>query len=79
MCNCKKNKANNLDNRVVLEEIRSAYDTITTKGVDNLTDGDWLYLYEVYSRAYPASNGMPNKNDLVSILEKASQLKTAYR
>jgi len=79
MCNCKKNKPNNLDNRVVLEDIRTAYNTITTKGKENLSEGDWLYLYEVYSRAYPSSNGIPNKDDLVSVLEKASQLKTAYR
>lgn len=79
MCNCKKKKINNLDNRVVLEEIRNAYEQTISKGIDNLTDADWLYLYEVYSRAYPNSNGLPNKTDLVSVLEKASQLKTAYR
>jgi hypothetical protein len=79
MCNCKKKKINNLDNRIVLNEIKSAYDIVLTKGKENLTDGDWIYLYEVYSRAYPNSNGTPSQEDLINILEKASQLNTAYR
>lgn len=79
MCNCKTKKANNLDNRIVLEEIRNAYEFILNTGQDNLTEADWLYLYEVYSKAYPNSNGQPSQGELLNIIEKASQLKTAYR
>ena len=79
MCNCKKNKANNLDNRIVLNELKDAHNLVVTKGADNLSEGDWLYLFEVYSKGYPNSNGTPSKEELINILEKASQLKTAYR
>ena len=79
MCNCKKNKPNNLDDRIVLNELRDAHNHAITKGVDNFTEADWLYLYEVYSKGYPNSNGIPSREDLLNILEKASQLKTAYR
>ena len=79
MCNCKKNVANNLSNRVIISEARDAFNMITNKGQDNLTESDWLYLYEVYSKAYPRSNGQPSRTELIQIIEKISQQKTAYR
>lgn len=79
MCNCKKSKPNNLDSRIVLQEIREAHEFVQRTGVENLTSPNWLYLYEVYSKAYPNSNGMPSQEELITILERASQLQTAYR
>lgn len=79
MCNCKKYKPNNLDNRIVLNEIKQAYTSVQGKAIEDITDADWLYLYDVYRKAYPRSNGQPNQRELIEILKKASQLQTAYK
>lgn len=79
MCNCKKYKPNMLDNRDVLKQIREANDLITNKGQENLTDEDWIYLLMVYNQAYPNSKGIPSREDLINIIARASQLKTAYK
>jgi hypothetical protein len=79
MCNCKKYKPNNLDNRIVLNEIKQAYTSIQGKSIEDITDADWLYLYDVYRKAYPRSNGQPNQGELIEVLKKASQLQTAYK
>lgn len=68
-----------LDNRDVLKQIREANDLITNKGQENLTDEDWIYLLMVYNQAYPNSKGIPSREDLINIIARASQLKTAYR
>ena len=79
MCNCKKYKPNMLDNREVLSQIREANERILNTGVENLTEEDWVYLYMVYSTAYPNSKGVPTKEDLIKIIANASTLKTAYK
>ena len=79
MCNCKKQKANNLDNRILLQEIREVYSKVSETPVESISDGDWIYLYDVYHRAYPNSKGIPEKSELLEILSKASQIKTAYK
>jgi hypothetical protein len=79
MCCGKKYKPNNLDNRILLAEIREAYQKVKETPVESISDGDWIYLYEVYQRAYPNSKGQPNKEELLEILSKASQLQTAYK
>lgn len=68
-----------LDNRVLLGEIRDVYSKVGNLPLEEITEGDWLYLYDIYKRAYPMSNGQPSREELIKILEKASQLKTAYR
>ena len=79
MCNCKKNKPNNLDNRIILQEIREAYSKVEETPLESIADGDWLYLYDVYRKAYPNSKGQPTQGELLEILKKASQLNTAYK
>lgn len=79
MCNCKKNVINNTDNRIILAEARKANDLIKSKSVSDITDGEWLYLYDVYNQAYPRSNGQPTQEELIKIIDNLSQLKTAYR
>lgn len=79
MCCGRKYKPNNLDNRIILNEIKSAWTEFSEKPAKDITDADWIYLYEVYNRAYPNSKGIPTKTELLDILSKASQLKTAYK
>ena len=76
-CNCrKKNQViNNLKIPSFVQMGIDAWNEVREKKFEEIQDEDWVQLYSVYWKIYPNSKGQPNKEELLSIMEKVQSYK----
>jgi hypothetical protein len=80
-CNCKgkKNVINNLDNPSYVQVASDIWAQIQNTPFEEITDQLWEEMYMVYGMIFPNSTGLPVKEELVQIIQNATQYKTKRR
>lgn len=81
-CNCKRKSipVNNLRNQEILNIAKEVNDDlITQKTFAELTDLDWVELFQVWSMLYPHASNKPSKEQCISDIQSSLQfLKINY-
>ena len=77
-CNCKgkKNVINHLDNPSYVQLALDIWAQIQNLPFEDITDQLWEEMYMVYGMIYPNSKGQPVKEELVQIIQTATQYKS---
>lgn len=77
MCNCKSGKSrpiNNLKDQYILKDVQEVFNRlIEGNDVENLSDLDWMELYQTWSMVYPNSTGTPSKTRVIDDLRNSLQ------
>jgi len=76
-CNC-KGKKQVINNLHIPSYIQLAKDFLTSVSgipVDSLEDHHWSEGYHIYNQIFPNSKGQPSKEELIKIINNASEYK----
>jgi hypothetical protein len=74
-CNCKSGKELKLNNLNSIDHLLVGKDVIdriiSVKPFEEITDLDWMEIYNAYQQLYPNSTGVPGKEDCIQQLHNA--------
>jgi hypothetical protein len=77
-CNC-KGKKQVINNLNIPSYVQMAKDFMTSIGntpVGQLEDHQWSEGYHIYNSIFPNSKGLPEKSELITIINNAAQYKS---
>jgi len=75
-CNCKGKTINNLGIPSYIRMAKEVWDKVSSLQFEDITDELWMELYMTYNQLYPNSKGQPDKQELLTIINKATQYKS---
>ena len=82
-CNCKSGKEQKINNLNSIDHLMIGKDVIdriiSVKPFEEITDLDWMEIYNAYQQLYPNSKGVPSKEDCIQQIQNAmGNLKLKY-
>jgi hypothetical protein len=79
-CNCGKKKViNNLNVPHYVNLAVEIWNSVSNLQFNDITDDQWFDMYQVYNQIFPNSNGQPNKEELLQIIQNATQYQTKIK
>lgn len=82
-CNCKSGKEQKMNNLNSIDHLMIGKDVvdriISVKPFEDITDLDWMEIFNAYQQLYPNSKGTPGKEDAINNIHHAmGNLKLKY-
>ena len=82
-CNCKSGKEQKINNLNSIDHLMIGKDVvdriISVKPFEEITDLDWMEIFNAYQQLYPNSKGTPGKQDAINNIQHAmGNLKLKY-
>jgi len=79
-CNCGKKKViNNLNVPHYVNLAVEIWNSVSKLQFNDITDDQWFDMYQVYNQIFPNSNGQPNKEELLKVIQNATQYQTKIK